>query len=137
MGDSGSIGSQVTQELTGIVKDVVAKLPEVIVPNTPSGSPPYKGGGAGEGIGGNDPNAARIQQKKAAAQQRFSQVKKELEEFILDKKRKEAQEDQIKEEEHMAELQKKESAKKTKENSLIGQLSRQYGGTGEIGKNKN
>lgn len=136
MGDSGSIGSQVTQELSMIAKDVAVKLVDVVVPS-PYSAGQASGGGAGEGIGGNDPNAAKIQQKKAAAQQRFSQVKKELEEFILDKKRKEAQEDQIKEEEHMAELQKKESAKKTKENSLIGQLSRQYGGTGEIGKNKN
>lgn len=138
MSDSGSIGSKVVSELAGIVKDTGKQLVDVVLPNTPSGSPPSKGGETGEGIGGNDPVAIQQQQKKRAEEQRrFNQVKQELENYILNKKRQEKQQEQIVEEQKkMEEVQKKESQKKQRENSLIGRLSRQYGGTGEIGKGK-
>lgn len=123
MSDSGSIGSKVVSELAGIVKDTGKQLIDVVLPNTPSGSPPYKGG-------------EEIKKKRADEQRRFNQVKQDLENYILNKKREEKQVEQVKEQEHMEEIQKKESQKKQRENSLIGRLSRQYGGTGEIGKGK-
>ena len=137
MSDTGGIGSKVVSELTGIVKDTGKQLVEVVLPNTPSGSPPSKGGESGEGIGGSDPKMVAQQQKrKAEEQRRFNQVKQELENYILQKKRQERQEEQVKEQEKMEEIQKKESQKRQRENSLIERLSRQYGGTGEIGKGK-
>lgn len=124
MSDSGSIGSKVVSELAGIVKDTGKQLTEVVLPNTPSGSPPYKGG------------EEEIKKKRAEEQRRFNQVKQELDSYIANKKRQDQQVEQVKEQEHMEEIQKRESQKKQKENSLIGKLSRQYGGTGEIGKGK-
>lgn len=124
MSDSGSIGSKVVSELSGIVKDMGKQLVDVVV--TPSRPSPSKGAGGGE----------EIEKKRAEEQRRFNQVKQDLENYILNKKREEKQVEQVMEQEHMEEIKKKESQKKQKENSLIGRLSRQYGGTGEIGKGK-
>jgi vacuolar-type H+-ATPase subunit I/STV1 len=136
MSDSGSIGSKVVSELAGIVKDTGKQLIDVVVPTAQK---PVGEQGTGEkGSSGNDPAVIQQQQKKRADEQRrFNEVKQELENYILNKKRQEKQEEQVKEEQKkMEEIQKKESQKKQRENSLIGRLSRQYGGTGEIGKGK-
>ena len=69
MSDSGSIGSKVVSELTGIVKDVGKQLVDVVVPSGEKGT-------GEKGSSGNDPAVIQQQQKKRAEEQRrFNQVK--------------------------------------------------------------
>ena len=70
-----------------------------------------------------------------AAKRRLSEVRGELQVYFEEQKRKNEQEEQVAEEQKkMEEVQIKESKKKQEEKQVLGRLSRQYGGTGEVGK---
>ena len=109
----GGIPGQVVSELASIPKRMVETV--VSVPpktqNNPSG------------------------EAAAAAKRRLGEVRGELQAYFEEQKRKNEQEEQVAEEQKkMEEVQIKESKKKQEEKQVLGRLSRQYGGTGEVGK---
>lgn len=132
----GGIPGQVLGELEGIVKDsakaVVDAGVDILMPQAPTQSGEGKSQEAGQM--GNDPMAVIKQQKATAAKRRLEEVRVELQAYYEEQKRKEKQEEQVAEEQKKEEVQIKESRKKQEEKQVLGRLSRQYGGTGEVGK---
>ena len=144
----GGIPGQVARELSGIVKEgakaVVAagadiakgtaeKAVTAVFPQTPIQA--GEGRAVEQGQAQHDPQAMINQQKDAAAKRRLEEVRGELQAYYEEQKKKEEQAEQIAEEQkQMEEVQIKESKKKQEERQVLGRLSRQYGGTGEVGK---
>lgn len=132
----GGIPGQVTSELKGIVKDTakavigagadIAKgTAETLTGITPAAPQP----------GGQQAPPEADRQKAEAAKRRLAEVRGELQAYFEEQKKKNEQEEQVAEEQKkMEEVQIKESKKKQEEKQVLGRLSRQYGGTGEVGK---
>lgn len=132
----GGIPGQVTSELKGVVKDAakavigagadIAKGTAETLTGTPPSAP--------------QPDAQQApseadRQKAEAAKRRLAEVRGELQAYFEEQKKKDEQEEQVAEEQKkMEEIQMKESKKKQEEKQVLGRLSRQYGGTGEVGK---
>lgn len=142
----GGIPGQVTSELKGIVKDTakavigagadIAKgTAETLTGATPTPIQPGQAGAGEQGQIQTDPQAVMRQQKAEAAKRRLAEVRGELQAYFEEQKKKNEQEEQVAEEQKkMEEVQIKESKKKQEEKQVLGRLSRQYGGTGEVGK---
>ena len=134
----GGVPGQVASELTSLVKDVARGTVETLTGTTPSSVPVTSGESSGatpEGPASTDPWAVVKQQKAVAAKRRLSEVRGELQAYYEEEKKKKEKEEQVAEEqEKMEEVQIKESKKKQEEKQVLGRLSRQYGGTGEVGK---
>ncbi len=91
-----------------------------------------------QGQSQSDPQAALRQQKSVMAKRRLSEVRGELQAYFEEQKRKNEQAERAAEEQKkMAEVQIRDSKKKQEERQVLGRLSRQYGGTGEITKSGN
>ncbi|MEK7525373.1 MAG: hypothetical protein AAB548_03320 [Patescibacteria group bacterium] len=145
----GGIPGQVASELAGIVKDsaravvgagvdiakgTVEKIVTAGMPQTPTQAA-GEGQAMEQGQAQADPQAALKQQKDAAAKRRLSEVRGELQAYFEEQKKKKEQEEQVAEEQKKTEeIQIKSSKKKQEEKQILGRLSRQYGGTGEVGK---
>ena len=116
----GGIPGQVASELKSLVKDVAKGMVKTVV----SAPPKTQNNPSGE--------------KAAAAKRRLGEVRGELQAYFEEQKRKNEQEEQVAEEQKkMEEIQVKESKKKQAEKQVLGRLSRQYGGTGEVAKSGN
>jgi|CXWL01.1.fsa_nt_gi hypothetical protein len=135
----GGIPGQVVGELKGIAVDsaraVVGAGIDILTPQTSTQSD--EGKAMERGQAQVDPQAAMKQQKAAAANRRLAEVRGELQAYYEEQKKKQKQEEQVEEQKEMEEVQMKESKKKQDERQVLGRLSRQYGGTGEIGKSGN
>lgn len=149
MADLAGIPGQVFSELAGVMKDAgkgvvqagkdIAKGTAETLVTAATPSQPTSMGGEGKaqeaGQAGADPLTAMKQQNAAKARARLSQVRQELEEYYQQQKQKKKQAEAVTEEQKkMEEIQKKQSKKKQEERDVLGRLSRQYGGTGEVGK---
>lgn len=145
----GGIPGQVVGELKGIVVDSakavvkaggdIAKGTAETLTASSSQQSAISSQQAGEkGQTQADPAAVAMkQQRDAAAKRRLAEVRGELQAYFEEQKKKKKQEEQIEEQKEMEEVQMKESKKKQEERQVLGRLSRQYGGTGEIGKSGN
>ena len=144
----GGIPGQVAGELKGIAVDAaravvkaggdIAKgTAETLVTAQPTPTSPTATEGQAASPAQADPMAVIKQQKDVAAKRRLEEVRGELQAYHEELKKKKQQEEQIEEQKEMEEVQMKESKKKQDERQVLGRLSRQYGGTGEIGKSGN
>lgn len=148
MADLGSIPGQVFSELKGVVtdagkgvvsagKDIAKGTAETLAKAATPTSPAATGGRATTEVGqpGADPMAVLAAQNEQKRKQGLERVRAELQEYYeQQKKEKKHEEVMLEEQKRMEEVQRKESKKKQEEKEVLGRLSRQYGGTGEVGK---
>ncbi len=135
----GELRGMVTDSAKAVVKaggDIARGTAETIVTagSTPAPTQAGEGKAMEQGQAANDPQAILKQQKAAAANRRLAEVRGELEAYYEEQKKKARQEEQVEEQKQMEEVQMKKSEKKQEEANVLGRLSRQYGGTGEVGK---
>lgn len=149
MADLGGIPGQVFSELKGVVtdaskgvasagKDIAKGTAETLIKAaTPAGVTTGQGEGksAEAGQAGADPMATLKTKNEQKRKQGLERVRAELQEYYeQQKKAKKHEEVMVEEQRKMEEMQRKESKKKQEEKEVLGRLSRQYGGTGEVGK---
>jgi hypothetical protein len=144
MSDGGigsQIGDQIKSEAGKIVSDVASELKNLPkdVLKTAAAEVGVSGGGGSQandsvGSGDSDVKTQEVMQKKAAHNRRLQEVKAELENFRRRKQAKKQQEVRVEEQEKLAEIEKKESEKKKRQNWLIKMVQRAYGGSGEGAK---